>query len=95
MNSCNEQDIYSSVFHSALVAIGITDVEGNYVIVNPTWCKLMGWSEEEAKKLNIRDLTPLEDQKTSAESFENLITNKVNSMRKQRRYKRKGFPRRA
>jgi len=89
MNSCNEQDIYSSVFHSALVAIGITDVEGNYVIVNPTWCKLMGWSEEEAKKLNIRDLTPLEDQKTSAESFENLITNKVNSMRKQRRYKRK------
>ena len=89
MNSFNEQDIYASVFHSALVAIGITDVEGNYVIVNPTWCSLMGWTEEEAKKINIRDLTPTEDQKTSAENFQYLISSKVKSMRKQRRYKRK------
>lgn len=85
----NIDSLYSQIFHNAVVAIGVTDPQGTYITVNPTWCELLGYSAEEAIKLNINDVTPEEDRSNSITSFEYLTSKKGNSIRKQRRYQRK------
>jgi len=89
MDFIDSQSLYSKIFASAIVAIGVTDHEGRYVIVNPTWCQLLGYSQEEAVKLHIKDVTPREDWDTSIVSFDYLIAEKGRQMRKQRRYQRR------
>ncbi|MDD4309133.1 MAG: sensor domain-containing diguanylate cyclase, partial [Candidatus Cloacimonetes bacterium] len=89
MKSLKLEDLYPRIFFSAVVAIGVTNSEGKYIIVNPTWCELLGYSEEEAKKLTVNDVTPIEDQDSSIVSFEFLVSEKGRSLRKKRRYQRK------
>lgn len=66
--------IYSKVFQSSIVAIGITDLQGNYIMVNPAWCEFMGYSEEEALKLNVKDVTVASDHRRSDRSLKNSPT---------------------
>jgi len=82
----NIESLYSKIFYSALVAIGVTDAKGNYVIVNPTWCELLGYSMEEANKINIKDVTLKDDWDDSIISFDYLIAKEGRSIRKNRRY---------
>lgn len=89
MVSLNVESLYSKIFYSAVVAIGVTDANGRYVLVNPTWNDYLGYSSAEAMELNIKDVTPEEDWKTSITSFEYMISKKGRTMRKKRRYKRK------
>lgn len=78
--------IYSKIFNSTIVAIGITDVEGRYSIVNPAWTKYMGYTQEEARKLCVSDVTPDEDKKHSVLNFARLVNQDVPSIRTTRRY---------
>jgi diguanylate cyclase (GGDEF)-like protein/PAS domain S-box-containing protein len=89
MISLNLESLYSRIFNSAVVAIGVTNDKGKYLIVNPTWCELLGYNHEEALNLNVQDVTPQEDWETSIISFDYLVSEPRRSMRKQRRYKRK------
>lgn len=89
MAPMNFENLYSKIFNSAIVAIGVTDAEGKYIMVNPYWSTLMGYSEEEAKNMFIKDVTPPEDWDTSIVSFDYLIGQKGRQMRKQRRYLKK------
>ena len=81
--------IYSKVFQSSIVAIGITDLAGNYIMVNPAWCEFMGYSEEEALKLNVKDVTVAADHRRSERSLKKLTDGSVSNIRIKRRYKRK------
>ncbi|HPI43540.1 MAG TPA: PAS domain S-box protein, partial [Candidatus Cloacimonas acidaminovorans] len=46
MKSLLKEDLYAKIFHSALLAIAVTDKQGNFIAVNPAWCKALGWTEE-------------------------------------------------
>ena len=81
--------IYSKVFESSIVAIGVTDLQGNYIKVNPAWCEFLGYTAEEALKLNVRDVTVKAQRNQSDISLKKLITGEVASIRKTRQYKRK------
>ncbi len=89
MELLNSERLYSNIFVNAIVAIGVTDISGKFMIVNPTWCDLLGYSEEEATSLYINDVTPREDWETSIISFDYLIAQRGRQIRKQRRYQRK------
>lgn len=81
-----QEKLYSRIFNSSVVAIGITDSKGRYVMVNPSWCKMLGYSEAEAKELCITDVTPLEDRCLSILNYDKLISGEKSSIRVQRRY---------
>ena len=81
--------IYSKVFQSSIVAIGITDLQGNYIMVNPAWCEFMGYSEEEALKLNVKDVTVASDHRRSDRSLKKLTDGSASNIRIKRRDKRK------
>ena len=89
MKSLPQKDLYAKIFNSALVAIGTTDTKGNFIAVNPAWCKALGWAEEETNTLNIKDITLAEEQQTLNQELSKLAEGKVCSLRKTQRYKRK------
>lgn len=81
--------LYTKIFQSAVVAIGITDLDGNYILVNPAWCIFTGYDEEEARTLKVGDLTHPEDKDQSNKVYARLIAGEIASIRKTRRYLRK------
>ena len=89
MDILQSQELYLSIFENAVVAIGVTDKNGNYLLVNKAWCEFMGYTSAEAKTLNVMDLTPPEDRLTSQNTFDILISGKQTPLRKRRRYLRK------
>lgn len=89
MNCPQSEDLYLRIFENAVVAIGVTNREGNYTKVNRAWCEFMGYSTEEALSLNVRDITPEEDRDQSDENFQKLIEGSLSSFSKKRRYQRK------
>ncbi|MCW9088727.1 MAG: PAS domain S-box protein [Gammaproteobacteria bacterium] len=40
--------------------LSLADTSGNYQLVNPAFCSMVGYSEEELLRLNVRDLVPTE-----------------------------------
>ncbi len=89
MQSWKEEDLYARVFYNALLAMEITDNKGNIILVNPAWCESLGWTNTEAKSLNVYDIISAEEQQNYAQEIEKLTSGTVSSMRKERRYKRK------
>jgi len=86
MNRLTTEDLYTRIFNSSVVAIGLTDVKGNYQLVNPAWCKMLGYTQDEAKGLSIIDVTPAEDKEHSQTNYDKLISGQSSSIRIQRRY---------
>lgn len=85
----NYDDLYQKIFDSTLIAVGITDLNGYYVEVNPAWTTYMGYSAEEAKTLCIDELTT-EDQKCrSSANFTALCEGDIDSIHITRKYLRK------
>lgn len=89
MDSLKLENLYSKIFYNAVVAIAVTNLEGRYMLVNPTWCEWMGYSSDEAMNLYINDVTPEDDWEVSSNSLHYLPEHEGQSIHKQRRYKRK------
>ncbi len=83
------EDLYYRIVESAVVAIGVTDREGNFVVVNKAWCRFMGYTEQEAKQLNIRDITPSSDIEESDNNYERLLSQEIECFCKIKQYQRK------
>ncbi len=41
--------------------LGVGNFEGYYLSVNPAWSKLLGWSEDELKRMHVEELRHPED----------------------------------
>lgn len=78
--------IYSKIFNSTVVAIGITNVDAKYTMVNPAWTQYLGYDQEEAKKLSLLDVTPIEDREGNILNFSRLVNQDIPSIRTTRRY---------
>jgi diguanylate cyclase (GGDEF)-like protein/PAS domain S-box-containing protein len=86
MQTLNKENLYGKIFNATVVAIGITDLDGYYTVVNPAWSQCLGYSAEEAKQITVSDVTPAEDRASSALNYQRLIERKVSAMRISRRY---------
>jgi PAS domain S-box-containing protein len=53
--------------------ITMTDMNGNYLFVNPGFCKMSGYSEEELLKLSVLDMRP---ENQTSNSFQQIKTQK-------------------
>ncbi|MDP3930622.1 MAG: PAS domain S-box protein, partial [Bacteroidota bacterium] len=66
--------------------IGLTDLQGNYIFVNQSFCKMLGFSEEELLQMNVSDFRVSNEYEASAFNrvleAKNLRINKVQLLRK-------------
>ncbi len=89
MKEIGLHDLYYQIVESAVVAIGLTDKSGRFILVNKAWCRFMGYNHEEALKITIQDITPATDIEESISNYNKLISKEIESFSKIKQYKRK------
>ena len=50
------EKIFSAISNQTTEGITVADMDGNYVFVNPAFCKMSGYTEEELLKLTVFDM---------------------------------------
>ena len=63
---------YRGLFESSIDAICTLDAEGNYVAVNPSAVKMLGYTREELLQIKVKDIVYEEDAEKSARYLDQL-----------------------
>ena len=56
--------LYREITTQSGEGISISDIEGNYVSVNPAFCSMTGYGESELLEMNVKELVPSETKMT-------------------------------
>ena len=68
---------FQSYFNIPLIGIAITSPDGSWIELNSQFCRMLGYSENELKKLTWTELTYPDDLNTDIEQFENILSGKI------------------
>ncbi len=82
-------DISDEVFELAPIGMAIADLQGNFLRVNPSICKTLGYTEKELLDLSIADITHPEDLPGNLKLDEQLIRGQIENFEMKKRYIRK------
>lgn len=80
---------FRALFDEAADGIFIADQDGNYIDVNLSACRMLGYEREELIRLHVADLVPAEDRKRLAETREYFLRSPENVQVAEWRLKRK------
>jgi len=81
--------LYEASFNSAAVGITHLEVDGRWRRVNPQFCKITGYSVEEASHLRVQDVVHPADVAEDLEGLKRLARGEIENLRRQERYVRK------
>jgi PAS domain S-box-containing protein len=80
------EERFERAFEHAPVGVGISDLDGWFISVNPAFCKLLGCTRDELLQLPPAALTPSEDREPGDSLLRSLGAGELNSYRVFRRY---------
>lgn len=80
---------YRAVFNTASVGIDLVDRQGNFMDVNETLCRFLGYTAEELRHLTILEVTHPDDIGRSRAMHEAMVRGELNEYRLEKRYVRK------
>lgn len=80
---------FQAVFENAAVGIALMNLDRRPLAFNPITEKIIGYSAEELKDVDPRELAIPEDRNVDTDQFQELISGKRNSYVMERRYRRK------
>ncbi len=83
------EERYRSSFENAVIGKTIINAEGKFLKVNKSFCKMIGYSEEELYKMSFPGITHPHDIERSWEHGNKLISGEVTSDSFEKRYIRK------
>ncbi len=83
------ESLYKQVYDTDLISIGITDLQGKFIVVNKTWCDKIGYTPEEAQSLHLQDITLPEEFESNKTNYARLINGEIDNFQKLRQYLRK------
>lgn len=88
--SIKEQEkIFKTIFDNAPVGIVFGDLSALILLANKYFCDLIGYSSEEIKRLNVREITYEPDFLREKELFNALVKRQVQGYRMEKRYIKK------
>jgi len=73
-------------FENAAIGMVMADLKGNLLEVNPSMCAMLGYSETELLKINIKDLTHPDDLELDIQRHLQLIRGDIPYVRLEKRY---------
>ena len=79
---------FQAVFSGAAVGIGVGDVDGRIIDVNPALQKMLGYTVEEMRRRNVGDFIHPADTADVWQLYQELISGAVNSFRIAKRFVR-------
>lgn len=80
---------YRGTFDRAPVGIANISLDGRFLQVNPRFCQLLGYSEDELRQKTFIDVTHPEDVAADLALVEEILENKLPSYQMEKRYLRK------
>ncbi len=83
------QQRVSETFKSTSSGIAVTNLAGDYLMANPAYCKILGYSEAELKQTNFKDLTYAEDKPFNTNQTALLVKGEINDFIIEKRYLKK------
>jgi PAS domain S-box-containing protein len=80
---------FRSAFHAASVGMALTALDGSFVQVNDRLAQLLGYEPAELSKLNVRDVTHVDDIDADVLFVQDLRAGERDSYQREKRYVRK------
>lgn len=84
-----DTQLFRDVFDSSPVGIAVEDLSGQPLFVNPAFCSMLGFSEEELRNKHCVDFSPAEDAEKDWVLFQQLRSGSINHYQLDKRYFRK------
>jgi len=81
--------LYRDVFNASPVGIVVENLDGQLLFVNPAFCSLLGFSEEELRRKHCVDFSPPEDAQKDWTLFQQLRTGLIDHYQLEKRYFRR------
>lgn len=85
----SSQEQVRLTFHSASAGIAMISIEGRFLLVNPAFCDIVGYSEEELKNLHCHNLDYGQDNLDAWKNRQGLLDGKIDSSIVEKRYRTK------
>ena len=87
------EERFRATFEQAAVGIAHVAVDGQWLKINERYCEIVGYSEEELRRISFRDITYPEDLEDDLSLRESLISGEIDSLKSEKRYVHKdGYP---
>ncbi|MCS6794074.1 MAG: PAS domain S-box protein [Oscillatoriaceae bacterium SKYG93] len=77
---------FKSAFENSALGMALVGIDGHWLQVNPSLCKMLGYSESELLSMTIRDITHPEDLKVSIECARQILEGEINAYQIEKRY---------
>ncbi len=81
--------LHKSAFYSARPGMALVDPRGQFVRVNSALCEIVGYQQEELRKLTFQEITHPDDLEPDLENVEKLIRGEISGYDMEKRYFRK------
>jgi two-component system cell cycle sensor histidine kinase/response regulator CckA len=87
----SKQDLFRLAFEEAAIGIAVVAAEplGQYIEVNPAFCRITGYSREELLSRNFQSITVSEDLNKTLQQVRALLSGPVSTLQTEKRYLRK------
>jgi len=83
------EERWRAIFESAAVGIATGDLEGSVFSVNPTFQRMLGYTEDEFRNLAVFEFPHEDDRAETRRLFSGIVTDQQRSYRLEKRYRRK------
>jgi PAS domain S-box-containing protein len=77
--------LFENAFNHAAIGMALVGLKGEFLKVNRSLCELVGYPEEELKKLTFQDITHPEDLNPDLEKLERLAAGEISTYRMEKR----------
>ncbi|HXJ86357.1 MAG TPA: PAS domain S-box protein [Candidatus Binatia bacterium] len=81
--------LFRDVFDASPIGIVVENVEGQLLFVNPSFCSMLGFSEEELRRKHCVDFSPAEDAEKDWALFQQLRSGAIDHYQLEKRYFRR------
>ena len=85
----NKEIMFQKIMDNAPVGLATLTIGGKFIQVNPAFCRIIGYSEEELEGMNYNVLTCKEDQPIDHLNVKRLLQNEIEFYKLEKRYIRK------
>jgi len=80
------EELLRKAFDNAPIGISLVSKTGQFIKVNPCYCKLLGYTEAELLSLTFQDITHLADLEVDLEGFQRMMAGEIRSFQIEKRY---------
>jgi PAS domain S-box-containing protein len=82
-------DLFRSIFENSTAGIAVVSLDGRYLLVNPAFSYIFGYTAEELTRLDFIDLTHPDDRELSKSVMREVLQSRGRQVHFSKRYRRK------